>query len=86
MTQDKMRRVITACVAAGTFLLTFLSVVIVYQWITLAVLNHKEKKVQAEIDQKKQIVNELNMDLEYYESDLYLNYAYWKFQISGGNK
>jgi hypothetical protein len=86
MTQDKMRRVITACVAAGTFLLTCLSVFIAYQWITLAVLNHKEKKVQAEVNYWTEKCEQAETDLEYYESDLYKNYAYWELQISGGNK
>ncbi|MBQ7913498.1 MAG: hypothetical protein IJ308_07155 [Clostridia bacterium] len=86
MTQDKMRRVITACVAAGTVLLTCLSVFIIYQWITLAVLNNQQKKLQNEVDHWDKKCEQAETDLEYYESDLYKNYAYWELQISGGNK
>ncbi len=49
MTQDKMRRIITAVVAAATVLLVFLLGFLIYQWITIGVLNDKIKKVEGEI-------------------------------------
>lgn len=86
MTQDKMRRVITACVAAATVLLTCLSAFIAYQWITIAVLNGKEKKLQNDIEKYEAILEQDKKDQEYYESDLYKQYAYWQLQILENNK
>ena len=86
MTQEKMRRVITACAAAATVLLSCLSIFIAYQWITLAVLNHREKTLQAEIAKYEKILEQDKKDKEYYESDLYKDYAYWQLQMSGGKK
>lgn len=48
MTQDKMRKIITACVVAGTTLLVFLLTVLIYQWITIGVYNKRIEKAQAE--------------------------------------
>ena len=49
MTQDKMRKIITACVVACTMLLVFLLTVLVYQWITIGVYNKRIQKTQTEI-------------------------------------
>ena len=81
MTQDKMRRVITACVAAATVLLTCLSIFITYQWITIAVLNNREKALNEDIKKYEQSIAEGGEQLEYYESDLYKNYAYWQLKM-----
>ena len=86
MAADKMRRVISACVAAATVLLTCLSVFIAYQWITLGVLDHREKTLKADIAKYEEIIAQDKKDKEYYESDLYKDYAYWQLQMSGGNK
>jgi hypothetical protein len=86
MTQDKMRRIITACVAAATVLLTCLSLFIGYQWITLGVLNQREKALKDDIKKYEAILEKDNKDKAYYESDLYKDYAYWQLQMSGGNK
>ena len=48
MTQEKMRKIITACVSAGTLLLVVLLSVLIYQWIKIGVLNNKLKKAEAE--------------------------------------
>ncbi len=86
MTQDKMRRVITACVAAATVLLTCLSIFIAYQWITIAVLNSREKKLKEEIAYWTQEVANAETEAEYYESDFYLKQAYIKLQILENDK
>ena len=49
MTQDKMRKVITACVSAATVLLVFLMSFLIYQWISIGVYNRKIDKVEAKI-------------------------------------
>ena len=86
MTQDKMRRVITACVAAATVLLTCLSVFIAYQWITIAVLNNREKTLKSEIKKLEESIELGEKDLEHYESELYKEYKLWELQNLGGNK
>ncbi len=86
MTQDKMRRVITACVAAATVLLTCLTVYISAQWITIAVYDNKMKKVQAEIAYWTEAIEKAETDAEYYESDFYLKQAYMKLQMLENNK
>lgn len=86
MTQDKMRRVITACVAAATVLLTCLSAFIAYQWITIAVLNNREKALKADIQKYEQSIAKGEEDLEYYESEFYKEHAYWQLEMLGNNK
>ena len=49
MTQDKMRKLITAAVVAATSLLVFLSAFLIYQWITIAVYYNRIKKTQDDI-------------------------------------
>ena len=86
MTQDKMRRVITACVAAGTVLLACLSAFLIYQWITIAVLDHREKTLRADIAKLEQTIEADKENLEHYESEFYLNYKYWELQMLENNK
>ena len=49
MTEEKMRKTITAIVAAATLLLVFLLVILVYQFITLGVQGNREEKLQQEV-------------------------------------
>ena len=73
MTQDKMRKVIAACVSAATVLLVTLLSVLIYQWVTIAVLNKRIKTVETEIAQLEEVVDMKKMDLEYYQSELCLS-------------
>ncbi len=77
MTQDKLRRIITACVSAATVLLVLLLGYLIYQWVTMAVLDKKIDKVNKEITQLEQQLDENNKDKDYYLSDFYLN---WKLE------
>ncbi len=67
MTQDKMRRIITACVVAGTTLLVILLSVLIYGWIRIGVLNRREKRLNAEVEALKEQSQQLEGDAEYYE-------------------
>lgn len=71
MTQEKMRKLITAFVAAGTALLVFLLGVLIYQWITIGVNNRREKKINDEIARLEQQVAEAETDAAYYEGEVY---------------
>ncbi|MBR2646428.1 MAG: hypothetical protein IKD47_02590 [Clostridia bacterium] len=68
MTQEKMRKVITACVSAATVLFVLLLGFLVYQWIYKAVL---DKRIDALTEENKKLeeqLEEANDDLSYYES------------------
>lgn len=70
MTQEKMRRIVTACVCAATVLLVFLLGFLVYQLVTINVLNDRIEDVTADIAYYEEKIEEGKDDLEYYQSDL----------------
>ncbi|MBQ9730228.1 MAG: hypothetical protein IJV80_05400 [Clostridia bacterium] len=71
MTQEKLRRVITAAVVAGTLLFIFLLGVIIYQTIRINVLNNRIEDTKEQITQYQESIEKGEHDLEYYESDVY---------------
>lgn len=77
MTQDKMRKVITACVSAATVLLVFLLCFLVYQWITIGVHDKKIYKVEAEIISLQMQLENAESDAEYYQTKQWLM---WKLE------
>lgn len=70
MTQDKMRRTITACVSAATVLLVFLFGFLCYQWITSAVLDNRIEKIEKEIAALEQTNAEKEDELSFLESEM----------------
>ncbi len=80
MTQEKMRRVITACVSAATVLLVFFLGFLIYQWISIGILNDKIKDAKAEVTYWKQQLQEADTDKEYLLSDHYLQAAIQKLE------
>ena len=86
MTQEKMRKLITAFVTAGTALLVFLLSVLVYQWITIGVNARREKKIRAEIASYEELLANAENDLAYYESDYYKWLESIKLESIEGNK
>lgn len=68
MTEDKMRKIITASVAVGTLLLVFLLGFLVYQWVYSAVLDKRIAAIEAENQQLQETNDVQEKDLEYYES------------------
>lgn len=71
MTQEKLRRVITASVVAGTLLFVFLLGVIIYQAIRISVLDKRIEATKEQITEYQQSIEKGEHDLEYYESDVY---------------
>ncbi len=67
MTQDKLRRIITACVVAGTTLLVVLLSVLIFQWVKLGVLNKRINKVSAENAAWQQMIKDGEEEAKYYE-------------------
>ncbi len=84
MTQEKMRRVITACVSAATVLLVFLLGFLIYQWITLGVKNKKIEKLESEIAYWEQKVAEDEGTEDYYMSQFYLEKELNKLELIKG--
>jgi cell division protein FtsB len=71
MTQDKMRRVITAVAVACTALLVFLLAYLTYQWITIGVQNNRIAEAEAEVEALQETQEQLKSDQKYFESDYY---------------
>lgn len=70
MTQDKMRRIITACVSAATVLLVFLVGYVCYQWIGIAVHNNRIEKLEKDIAAIEQMNTEMKDELSFLESEM----------------
>ena len=68
MTQEKTKRIITACVSAATVLLILLSCFLIYQWVTIAVKNKRIDNIKKEIAQLEQIIEKGEESVEFYES------------------
>lgn len=68
MTQEKMKKVIVACTVAGTLLLVFLLCFLIYQFVTISILEKRIDAKKDEILELTQIIEEDRKDLEYYES------------------
>ena len=86
MNQDKMRRIVTACVSACTVLFVLLFAFLVYQWIYKAQLDKKEKKLLEEIAYYEQLIEEKSDNLEFFESELYKFYTYQELLALQGDK
>lgn len=80
MTQEKMGRVITACVSAGTVLLVCLLSVLIFQWIKLSVDTRREEKLLQEIAVLEMEVQQAETEAEFYEKDFWLQ---WKLEELG---
>ena len=84
MTQEKMRKVITACASAATVLLITLFSYLIYQWVTIAIYNKRIDKLESEIAQLEAIVEQGKFDLEYYESEFYLTQKVLELEMLKG--
>ena len=68
MTQEKMRKLIVACVVAATLLLVLLLGVLTYQWIKIGVLNGRIDKIKQENARLEETIEQGKQDAAYYES------------------
>ena len=80
MTEEKMRKVIAAIVSAVTVLLVTLLSVLVYQWVTMAVLDKRIATIEGEIAQLQIDIKNADTDLEYYTSKMYLDQKLIEYQ------
>ena len=86
MTQDKMRRIITACVSAATVLFVLLLGYLTYQWVTISVQNKREAQLNAEIAALEEQIAKGEEDAEYYESVLGKEWLAIHFGWQAGDK
>ena len=70
MTEEKLRKMITGGVVAGTLLIVCLIAVLVFQWVTMGVQSKREKQAQAKYEANLQIADELGGYLGYIQSEL----------------
>ncbi len=75
MTQDKMRRIITACISAATVLLVFLLGYLIFQWVSLANEQKKIDKLEKEIAVLEEQLAKAQEDEAFYSDVFYLQ---WK--------
>jgi hypothetical protein len=78
MTQEKMRKVITASVVAGTVLLVILLSVLIYGWVKIGVLNRREKALEAETTALEELNRDEEANAAWYEGPGQLWLAYEK--------
>ena len=81
MTQEKMRKFIAACVSAATVLLVTLLSVLIYQWVTMAILDKRIATVEAEIAQLEEAKATAETELEWSQSEYYLKDALLRLQM-----
>ncbi len=67
MTQEKMRKVITAVASAATMLLVVLLAVLIYQWVTMGNQNRDLERLDKEIAELEQQAQENEADAAWYE-------------------
>ncbi|MBQ8292084.1 MAG: hypothetical protein IJX88_06255 [Clostridia bacterium] len=84
MTQDKMRKLITAIVCAATLLLVILLSVLIFQWIKIGVQKKRIEEVQKEIAYYQQLNEADEKDLDYYTSELYQKLEAYKLGFING--
>ncbi len=80
MTEGKMRKTITAIVAATTLLLVILLSVLIFQWVTIGVQNKRMDTLEDKIADWEQQNAQLERDLENYEGQ---DYIYWSLAEAG---
>lgn len=86
MTQEKMRRVITASVSAATALLIFLVAFVCYQWISMAVFDNRIEKLEKEITALEQTNADKGDYAAYLESDMGKDWLAFQEGFVRGNK
>jgi len=83
MTQEKLKRIVTAAAVAGTLLIVSLLGVIVYQLIEGAILDKRISDAEKEKARLEKVIEQKEGDLYYFESELGLNdLAYGKYGFS----
>lgn len=86
MTEEKMRKVIAACVSAATALLVAFLSYLTYQWVSIGIYNKRIDVLETEIAQLEQAIEMAETEAEYYESEFYLTQKLVELQQLKGQK
>ncbi len=78
MTEGKMRKTITAIVAAATLLLVILLSVLIYQWISISVQNKRIAAAEERVEYWTEQNEKAEQDLDYYLTDAYKTWEAFK--------
>ncbi len=70
MTQEKMRKVIAACVSAATVLFVLLFSYLIYQWVSMSILDRRIEELQEKNAKLEQAIQEGEENASFYESQL----------------
>ena len=70
MTQEKMRKIIAACVSAATVLFVLLFSYLIYQWVSMSIMDKRIEELQRKNAQLEQIIQEGKENAAFYESQL----------------
>ncbi len=76
MTEEKMKKIVPAVVSAATVLLVFLLGFLIYQWISIGTKNNKIEKLEAEMAEIQAQIDQMEGDVDYYQSTEGLRYQY----------
>lgn len=70
MPEEKAKRIAVAAIVAGVLVVLFLVAVLIVQFVKIGVANAERARLQEEIEQYEQLVEQKRGDLEYYGSEL----------------
>ena len=70
MTQDKLRRMVTALTVAGTLLIVTLLGVLIFQWVKIGVQENRKAELQAKYQAQQEINRELGEEFDFVTDEL----------------
>lgn len=75
MTEEKLKKIVTASTISAVLLLFILICVLIYQVVALSIANDKKRQLEQEIVSLQQSIDNYENDYDYYLSQSYLEDA-----------
>ena len=72
MTEEKIERMVKAFSVTGTILLVVLFLIVGYQTIVIQVAKNRKVKLETQLEQLQQQIDDANTSLDHYRSEDYL--------------
>lgn len=69
---EKAKKLAVAGTAAGVLLIIFLVIVLIIQFVQIGVRNSEKARLEQEIENYETLISQEEKDLEYYQSEAYL--------------
>ncbi len=70
MTQEKLRRMVTALTVAGTLLIVTLLGVLIFQWVKIGVQENRKAELNAKLQAQEAINQELGEEFDFVTDEL----------------